>query len=290
MKIKKYRLFFLFVLPVLSLIGSAIIIKLKIPEFTEAENTVISILIAIGVAIYTHSYSLAKMSDEHEETHLNIKVSKEQSLREISNINKAISQIEKLVKLEINSNNLHPYFVKQVRMKLEKSLDSIKDLLEGKNWTSPNNSLETFGAEGLRLTKDNGIIKATSAVPDYWLDPRSDNYLKANEEIIKTKNARIIRIFIYPKAKHTSMKSKMQIQKDMGIEVRYIHKESTYATKEYLEEDYLIQDDEILVQIFCSSHQNLDIQEKTELITTSKVEVEEMLNHFDHLYSQSKPL
>ena len=279
------KVFYFFILPLITIAFSALLCNFCL-KLSAEENAIISILVGVLTAVYSQSYSLTKITDAHKKTHLHLKVSNSDAISELNRVYRAISQIEKLINIEISSSQLHPYFEKQTRLKLENSLLGIKDLLEGNNYTNPHNA-DTFGIEGLRHTLESGIIKATSVVEDYWEDRFTIDYLNVQEELIVIKNVTIKRIFIFPESKYEKIKPIMEKQKALGIDVCYIFKEYDFVNKEYLKEDYLIQDNKVLVQIFCESHKATNMDDKTEFITTNKTKIQEMNDHFEVLYSRS---
>ena len=59
----------------------------------------------------------------------------------------------------------------------------------------------------------------------------------------------------------------MEAQYKLGIEVYYIYYDNQFVNREWLKEDYLLQDERLLVQIYCESHKYNDTEKETELIT-----------------------
>lgn len=205
------------------------------------------------------------------------------------NVSGNVRDIEALQKIKNNIENIdHPYFQKWTRTKLEMILEHNRSLFSGKNYTNPH-AEDTFGIEGLRYTRNNGTLKATSVVPDYWLDDFTKQYLKVQEELIRDKKVKIQRIFIFPKAMKKKYIKLMKDQVNIGIDVRYIHKENKFIYEDWLNEDYLIQDDKLLVQIFCSTHKCDKGQNEVgnELITIDPIIVREKIERFERLLERS---
>ena len=73
----------------------------------------------------------------------------------------------------------------------------------------------------------------------------------------------------------------------MGIDVYYIFSENRFVDFEWLTEDYLIQDDELLVEINCTSHTFKNTNSQTETITTNPTEVQLKILKFNRLLEHS---
>ena len=79
----------------------------------------------------------------------------------------------------------------------------------------------------------------------------------------------------------------MEFQKKMRIRICYIEKGNEYIDPEWLLEDYLIQDDELLVQIFCATHQFESQSRDAEMITMDTVKVGQKLERFQRILERS---
>ena len=154
---------------------------------------------------------------------------------------------------------------------------------DGTNWTNPH-SEETFGIVGIGYTQR--CLKATTAVSDYWEDDFSKAYLEKQHELIE-KGVTVTRIFILEKGKTPGAVRQMQYQYEMGIKVYYIEKGDEYIDPEWLSEDYLIQDDELLVQIYCDTHQFSSQNQNTEEITMDPVKVQLKVERFQRILERS---
>lgn len=237
-------------------------------KLTKSEVFITTLLVAIFEKVFELTWKYIDFKGVH------IK-----SLFEINEIRKYLSLVSKTD--DIN----HPYFRKLMKSKLNDFIAKNEGLLKGVNYTTPH-SFDTFGIDGLRYTKQS--IKAVSVVPDYWETNFSKKYLEKQEELILNSSVEIQRIFIFPEDKYYYYNTIMKEQSEMGIDVRYLFDNSPYLNKDMIKDDYLIQDDELLVQIFCKSHRFDQKDEKTELITLDQSKVQFKIKQFKFLCSISE--
>ena len=140
----------------------------------------------------------------------------------------------------------------------------------------------------MSYTKKNGSIKAVSVVPDYWEDDFSKEYLEQQRLLIRNKKVTIDRIFIFTKEKKEKMNDQMKLQKDYGINVRFVYSDNEYLPPNWLKEDFLIQDDTLLVQIFCDSHRFMESgSSETEMITIKANLVAEKVEQFKRMWERA---
>lgn len=176
----------------------------------------------------------------------------------------------------------HEYFKKWACIKINDFLSENNLFFEGTNITNPH-SEDTFGISGIYYTRKS--IKATTAVSDYWEDGFTKEYLKLQGELIQG-GISIIRIFFVEEGKLIAAVPQMDYQYKIGVSVYYILRNNEYIDPEWLQEDYLIQDDELLVQIFCDSHK-FSSQNYTEEITMNPVKVQKKLERFQRILERS---
>ena len=177
----------------------------------------------------------------------------------------------------------HDYFKKWVCMKVNGFLFENDDFFDGTNRTNPH-AEDTFGISGISFTKKS--IKAITAVSDYWNDHFTVEYLKQQARLIE-KGVKITRIFVIEKGGLEAARPQMEYQKKMGIHVCYIEKGNEFIDPEWLLEDYLIQDDELLVQIFCQTHQFESQTKNTEMITMDTVKVGHKIERFQRILERA---
>jgi len=180
----------------------------------------------------------------------------------------------------------HPYFRKWVCMKLNAFLADNKLFFAGTNWTNPH-SEDTFGVSGLSFTQKS--IKAVTSVSDYWEDNFTIEYLKIQGDMA-SQGIEISRIFILERDKFDSVLPQLEYQRELGIQVYYIYKDNEYIDPKWLEDDFLIQDDKLLVQIFCSTHQFSSQNQCEEQITVDIVQVKNKIERFQRILERAEKL
>lgn len=201
----------------------------------------------------------------------------EHRLEEISN---QISYTNQITTVE------HPYFKKEIDEKMKEFLSDNQELLSGIHVTNPHAD-DTFGIEGISYTKEFGSIKAVSSIPDYWEDDFTKEYLKVQSELIDQKHVTIQRIFIFEKKEWKKKEQHMKEQVKCGIQVFYIDKDSEYFNPQWMQEDFLIQDNELLVDIAGITHKFNKNDSVEERITMNKNEVQQKLKRFDRLLERA---
>lgn len=177
----------------------------------------------------------------------------------------------------------HDYFKKLACIKLEEFLSDNQAFFEGTNRTNPH-SEETFGIAGIGFTKH--TLKATTAVADYWNDHFTIEYLRRQGEMIQ-KGIKIYRVFIIEKGGVEKAVKQMDYQYRLGIGVYYIEKGNEFIDPDWLLEDYLIQDDELLVQIYCQTHQFESQEITNEEITMNPIKVMKKVERFQRILERS---
>lgn len=79
----------------------------------------------------------------------------------------------------------------------------------------------------------------------------------------------------------------MKEQVKCGIQVFYIDKDSEYLDPQWMQEDFLIQDNELLVDIAGRTHKFNKNDSVEERITMNKNEVQQKLKRFDRLLERA---
>ena len=196
--------------------------------------------------------------------------------------NKLYESLQRLHSRVLSLN--HDYFKKWACIKINSFLNENDDFFDGTNHTDPH-AEDTFGIAGIQFTEKN--IKAITVVADYWQDPFTLGYLEKQAELIK-KGISITRVFVLEKNQYDAAKGLMQYQSERGIDVYYIYKGNEFIDPAWLEEDYLIQDERLLVEINCKSHRFDSTCSDTETITTSTVEVQIKLERYQRIIERAK--
>lgn len=173
----------------------------------------------------------------------------------------------------------HDYFKKWICIKLNEFIETNAAFFDGTNSTNPH-AEDTFGISGIGFTKKS--IKALSSINDYWDDGFTKEYLEKQADMI-SKGIDIIRIFVVDMELNLLGFEQMERQYNLGIKVYYIEKDNEFINPLWLLEDYLIQDDELLVQIFCESHRFIATNNQTEKITMNPSKVKIMVERFHRL-------
>jgi hypothetical protein len=231
-----------------------------------AETIIISLLFTLTASSIEHSIRNQVASDKLCESDGKLEI-KLDELKILSEIQEGIQR------------NDHPYFRRWAFRRLDQFIEQNTEFFEGTNRTNPH-AEDTFGIDGIKETLKFGSIKAVSVVEDYWEDAFTKEYLRVQEELIRTKKVRIQRIFVTSSDKLDKIIPAMEAQYKLGIEVFYIYYDNQFVNREWLKEDYLIQDDRLLVQIYCESHKYNDMEKETELITVVPAVVNRKIDRF----------
>lgn len=204
----------------------------------------------------------------------------------ISDVNFELKSISSNVQLKDVHDDLkanigrvsHPYFTRLLSYRLEAFLQDNASLFNGDHSTSPF-STDTYGAEGLRDTKDN--LKCVSSFDDYWDDRGDSDYYDYQLELIK-KGVRIQRLFVVDDANRGKAEIQMKRQKQDGIDVRFIEKYK--FGEEGFFRDYLIQDNILLVDLLPEDPDKPKHGNSLERISTNGVgeRVDEFNKYWSH--------
>ena len=182
-------------------------------------------------------------------------------------IEERIKQLKILSTLQDSIDNLdNAYFKKWAILRLKRFISDNKAFFKGTNRTNPH-AEDTFGIEGIKDTLEYGSIKAVSSVQDYWEDDFTKEYLKVQADLIHNKHVTIQRIFFFPESKFDAIKKVMQEQAKIGVNVYYIFLENEFINPAWKNQDFLLQDNQLLVQIELDSHKFSENEGETEIIT-----------------------
>lgn len=177
----------------------------------------------------------------------------------------------------------HAYFKKWAHIKLEEFLSENNEFFEGTNHTNPH-AEDTFGISGIEFTKKS--IKAITSVSDYWEDNFTLEYLNKQAQMIN-RGIEVHRVFVIEQGQIDKAIPQMDYQYNLGINVYYIEKDNEYIDPEWLSEDYLIQDDELLVEISCESHRFDSQNNITETVTMDKAKVKKKIERIQRIFERS---
>lgn len=241
---------------------------------TKQETVVISLALMIFLSLIEHTIKAQFNSKKIYESSSQL----ETKIDEL----KIFAEIKDLV-----FKQKHQYFKEWGLIKLENFIDENREFFKGTNYTTPH-SEDTFGVPGLKLTKRFGTIRALSSVKDYWKDDFIDDYLETQRILISDKDVKIQRIFVIDKNQLNNVKEIMEHQKKIGIDVFFIFSGNDYINSEWLEEDYLIQDDSLLVQIEVKSHKFNRDAPNSELITLKESLVNSKIKRFKRISERAQ--
>jgi len=178
----------------------------------------------------------------------------------------------------------HPYFRKWAAIKINDFVYDNEDFFKGRNTTNPH-AEDTFGVNGIEFTQKN--LKALTVVGDYWEDGFAIKYLQTQRKMID-RGVTIERVFVIDKNHSESALAQMRYQKKLGIDVYFIQSDNEFIDPLWLKEDYLIQDDELLVEIFCESHKFNGQTDTCEHITMTPLVVQSKIERFNRILERAE--
>lgn len=261
----------LLVIPLISILVGIIFSSLINAKLVEA--IVISLLLTIALSLIDHN--IRSQISVEKQTESNNKIENNMNdLKILSSIQETVSKLK------------HPYFKKLAYQKLDKFMEINQGFFTGTNKTTPH-SEDTFGTDGLNYTEKNGNLKAFSHVKDYWDDPFTTEYMNIQEHLMVTKHVTIQRIFVVAENLFDKVKPIMDKQVGIGIEVYYIMESNPYINKDWLTEDYIIQDYKLLVQISCEDHKFEESEHESETVTIVPSIVKEKLTRFNKIIERA---
>lgn len=245
-----FRSGIILVVQILAFIIIPMFITEWIPDCTVAESLTISACVSLMISLWNSDLKFNEKFNEWERY-------EEYSRKEFDNMRQQFSTLQTFLRFQKYINQTtHPYFKKHVNAALEENLECFvkknRDLIEGYVETNPYQQ-ETFGIEGMKWTRVS--IYAVSSIGDYWeRENFVSDYLQVQFDLINSKHVTIKRIFIASSAKRTEIESTMKLQRNNGIEVFFLNSDSQYFNKAWVKEDFLIQDEILLVDMQCESH------------------------------------
>lgn len=267
------------------LIGSSTIFD-ALDHLSFGEKFILYILIFLLVEIIDYKFSYNEFVNK---THSEM----EKTAIELRNIRGRLGGLQSKVELINHGSELdssltkikHPYFVNLVSKRLKNLLSSNSDLFVQTERTSPSHA-HTFGANGIRSTKEN--LKCVSYIPEYWEDKNDTEYMATQINLMK-RGIRIKRLFIVNDMNRDNSIAQMKFQNGLGIETKFIEQSNVEA--EFKEKDFLIQDDELLVELYfdedAESGRHVDAKE---LITIDDLAVLDRKEQFQTNWACAKAI
>lgn len=179
----------------------------------------------------------------------------------------------------------HPYFVNLIARRLKSLLAQNSALFVQTERTYPSHA-NTFGAQGIRTTRDN--LKCVSYIPEYWEDKGETEYMDTQINLMK-RGVKIKRLFIVNDKNRDNTRKQMAYQHGLGIDTKCI--EQAMVDFEFREKDYLVQDDELLVELYFDEGMEYGThKESKELITVDDLVVQERIEQFTTNWANAKSL
>ncbi|MGL1931723.1 MAG: hypothetical protein OCC45_08170 [Desulfotalea sp.] len=199
----------------------------------------------------------------------------------LDNIEQNIITSHKIQKILYSSKyqGLPSYFKKIISHKAENYLSKIDDICDGLHITSPSHG-DTYGANGLEDTRIS--LKCVSSMKEFWEAKDDTDYIHIQNKLF-AKDVKIQRLFIYTPETKEIMSKAFEYQRNLNFSVKCINSE--LLSEEHSSRDYLIQDEQLLVDLTLDPNQT-DHKNATETITTHGVS--ERVLEFDSLWAKAK--
>jgi hypothetical protein len=253
-------------------------------KLSFGENFILYILMFMLVEIVDYKFSYNQFVDKTQ-------VDMEKSAIELRNIRGRLDGLQSKVEMinhgyELDSSLSkvkHPYFVNLVSKRLKNLLSSNSEVFLQTERTRPSHA-NTFGAKGIRSTRE--ALKCVSYIPEYWEDKNDTEYMNTQVNLMK-RGVKIKRLFIVNDMNRDNSMAQMRLQNGLGIETKFI--EQSMVEEEFKEKDFLIQDDELLVELYFDDDvANGRHVDSKELITTDELIVLERKEQFQTNWASAK--
>ena len=253
-------------------------------KLTSGEKIILYILTFLLVEIIDYKFSYNTFVDKTSANMEKISI-------ELRNIRGRLDGLQSKVELinhgyQIDSSLAdvkHPYFVNLITKRLKNLLSKNSELFAQTERTCPSHA-HTFGAKGIRATREQ--LKCVSFIPEYWEDKNDTEYMDTQLKLMK-RGVRIKRLFIVNDTNRDNSISQMKLQNDLGIETKFI--DQSMVEEEFKEKDFLIQDDELLVELYFEDGvENGRHVDSKELITTEDLIVMECKEQFQTNWASAK--
>ena len=193
----------------------------------------------------------------------------------LDTVEQIIDDYEKAIRID-----LHPFPIR-AKGALEDCRDDLHHLADGYMWVKPLGRY-TFGQIGISYAKDNVLAVSYANRLQFWRGTWGEKYFRANKEIID-RGVKVTRIFIATKDQLLSRIDLMQRHAEARIQVYVAILEEVPIE---LQEDYLVQDEEVLVKV----ELNQEGMARDELISIQPTAVRNALARFEELRRMSRTL
>lgn len=297
MKKKKRNISFkrvvLFIIQVALPVVAVPILPSLIKGCTEAGAFIIGLGFSIFLAIWEFILDSSEANNEAVEDR-NVKSEKIDKLihhfdKSFENLEDHVYLLETFLDFYQQINRIRsPYFRRKINAEFMRMVEEFKTqnevLLSGYVETHPY-CVDTYGVDGIRFTKHK--LLAVSSINDYWdRENFANDYLLTQYNLIENQSISITRIFIGEKEHLKSLVELMKDQDKHGINVYYMETDSMFFSDEWKNQDFLIQDDMLIVDLKTESHRAES--EAKEIISTRKEDVENKIILFNQMLHNAK--
>ncbi len=231
---------------------------------------------------YTYKHSVDEAKDDMDKLGIELKNTKTR----LAALTSKIELVQHGQQLDARLAEVkHPYFVGLISRRLKNLLTQNSELFVQTERTYPSHA-NTYGAQGIRTTRDN--LKCVSYIPEYWEDKGETEYMVTQINLMK-RGVKIKRLFIVNEQNRENTRKQMEYQNSLGIDTKCV--EQSLVDFEFKEKDYLVQDDELLVELYFDEGEEYGTHsESKELITVDETLVQERIEQFTTNWGNAKTL
>lgn len=257
------------------LTGSSLILD-AIDKLSFGEKSILYILTFLLVEIISYKFSYNEFVDktikELDKTNVELNFIK----AKLVSLKSKVELIDFGGEMDKSLNYIkHPYFVNLITKRFKQLMSNNSEIFKQTEYTSPSH-VDTFGAKGIKTTRE--TLRCVSFIPEYWEDKKDTEYMDIQGNLIK-RGVKIQRLFIVNDKNRENSLEQMRVQNLMGIETKAI--EQSMVDNSFREKDFLLQDDELLVDLYFeeedASGRHVDAKE---LVTMDEIKVLESKEEF----------
>lgn len=265
--------------------GSSTILD-AINRLSFGEQFILYILTFLLVEFIDYKYTYNQSIEDTQSNLDKLKIELKNTRTRLTALNNKVELIHHGQRLDESLAQVkHPYFVSLISRRLKNLLTKNSDVFVQTERTYPTHA-NTFGAQGIRTTREN--LKCVSYIPEYWEDKGDTEYMDTQINLMK-RGVKIKRLFIVNDQNRENSRNQMMYQNDLGIETKYI--EQSMVDFEFREKDYLVQDNELLVELYFDEGMEYGTHsESKELITVDDTIVQERIEQFTTNWANARTL
>ena len=240
------------------------------------EGIILSLLLGIMSNQIQQNFVSFQNNERAEETY-NTLVEK---ISEVAHISKLREKIK-----EIN----HLYFDKLERSLYDSFISEYERLAQGE-FSSKLNTENAFLPKDMKYISNGAYLKMSCTIWNFSINIyKNEEYTLLLKDMINKRKITIKRIFIFSsKDEKEKYNDEMERQNKIGIQVYYVYADDKFfGNEEWLYEDFIIEDDRILIQQFAYAKEDgfsiSPFSRDSQLITTDLAKVSEKVKHFSLL-------